>query len=304
MNKFIILLMLLTAGGAIRAEVCQQTGLSDVFAFQLDIARSTNADRPGQACSVTIAVSNKLTRTTTQTIPSGPLDLLDGGFKGSDFAQSYTTGKNTNNADREGDFIVADFNFDHRDDFAVKKEWTVNSGSMFDYYIQDEKGQFVRDTFLSDTMVFFPEINKGKKTLKVFLHQNAFQNTETTYRLDAATKKWKVIKSELVGDIPGVPKPDHAWTVLIGGYCFGFLGFSSETDVYYGVGSVEIPFHIYALAGIGSAVPLLVCAIYVYVQRRRHRNKAAKDGIISPAARAGSMTRESHSTTAGETPAP
>ena len=224
-----------------------------------------------------------LSHTPPQTIQSEPLCLFGERFKGSNFALSFSTGKNTSCFGVDGggcDFIVGDFNFDNQDDFALKKfHGGASAQPRYDYYIQDGNGQFVRDTFLSDEIEFFAEINKDKKTLKISAYENVYQRTETIYKIDPATKEWRVIKSGLVGEIPGFPEPDDAWTVFISDRCFGLICFPLKTDVCYGIGSVEIPVHIYTLMGIGSGVPLLACAIYVYAQRRRHRAQAAKNRI-------------------------
>ena len=156
--------------------------------------------------------------------------------------------------------------------------------AKYEYYIQNESGQFVRDAFLSEEMQIFPHISTTNKTLITF-HSTMVDSTTTTYKLDAATGKWRVIKREVTVNDAFIPiGPDHDWTVSIGDRWFGFICFPSRTEIGYGVGSVEMPFHFSTLAGFGSAIPLLACAIYVYAQRRRHRAQVAANRIISPAA--------------------
>ena len=268
-------LLVLAAGAAAHGEIFNLTDVSDVFDFRLNVSNSTNEDGHAGINLVTITVSNKLTKTITQTIQSGPLYLFPAGFTGSDFAESYSTGKKRTNAaqvdDKGSEFIVADFNFDHREDFALRTgDRATSAPSTYDFYIQNKAGQFVRDAFLSDEMVIFPEINQSNKTL-ITCDGSLFDPTRRTYKLNAVTKKWREIKIEKL-DEQGMPiEQPHYWTVFIGDYCFGLVCYPSKTLVFCGGDGVAIPFHAYTLMGIGSVVPLLVCAIYVYSQRRRHR---------------------------------
>jgi hypothetical protein len=116
--------------------------------------------------------------------------------------RSYMTGfnENTDAMDNDyGDFIVADFNFDGKEDLAVKREEGGNGGPLYNYYLQNESGTFVIDIYLSETMIFFPtEIDSNKKTLMTLVHANAYQMNETTYKLNSTTGKWKEVKQRLV----------------------------------------------------------------------------------------------------------
>lgn len=114
--------------------------------------------------------------------------------------RSYSTGFNQNKEivdNSPGDFIVADFNFDGLDDFAVAVNIGGNGGYIYAFYIQNKKGKFLIDTFLSDKMLRFPVLfDKKKRTLMTSVHANTYQNCETKFQL--TNGKWKVISSKLV----------------------------------------------------------------------------------------------------------
>ena len=98
-----------------------------------------------------------------------------------------------------GSLIVADFNFDGREDVAIKNDSGGNGGPLYNYYLQNAKGIFVIDDFLTNTVQFFPsEINSLKKYLVTTVHATATQLSETTYRLDTATGQWKKINQRFI----------------------------------------------------------------------------------------------------------
>jgi hypothetical protein len=74
--------------------------------------------------------------------------------------------------------------------------------------------------------------------------------------------------------------PAHDWIFWIGGNSFGLIGddtvSGSVTYVHYGFGRVLIPMHIYAVVGIGSAIPLLIAFVYVF-----HRSKPPSHALDS-----------------------
>jgi hypothetical protein len=125
--------------------------------------------------------------------------LFSNVLKNCDFVRSYATGFNKGNevVDNDfGDLIIADLNFDGKDDFALKKDSGGNGGPVYNFYVQNN-GKFILDKFLTEQMEFFPtRINKNNKTLTTFVHANAYQLGEHTYRF--AANKWKETKHKLI----------------------------------------------------------------------------------------------------------
>lgn len=112
--------------------------------------------------------------------------------------RSYITGKDVNKEVQDnffGRLVVADFNFDNREDFAVMNDVGASTGAIYTYYLQDANHKFKPDIFLSDTMSFFPDkIDPINKVLVNHVHANAYEMGESTYKLNAKTGRWKLIK--------------------------------------------------------------------------------------------------------------
>lgn len=65
-------------------------------------------------------------------------------------------------------FIVADFNFDNKEDIAIINYEGNNAGPQFNYYLQTTNGEFLMDTFLSQDFRFFPKkINPSDRSLMI-----------------------------------------------------------------------------------------------------------------------------------------
>ncbi len=80
-----------------------------------------------------------------------------------------------------GDLVIADLNFDNLEDFAIKVE-DSNSGSIYEFYLQDKNHKFVKDKILSSELAHFPdEINKGNNTLVRTYHIGANEAYQDTY---------------------------------------------------------------------------------------------------------------------------
>ena len=117
-----------------------------------------------------------------------------------DDVRSYCTGFNKNKEvvdNCPGDFIVADFNFDGLDDFAVAVDNGGNGGYIYAFYIQNNSGRFLNDKYLTEEMLRFPvSFDKTNRTLMTSVHANVNQNNETVYQFSGG--KWKRISSKLV----------------------------------------------------------------------------------------------------------
>jgi hypothetical protein len=180
-----------------------QTGLSPSYDFTTSIKRIKVGQFP-DSCIITVTIENRTTKNLINTFLISTNYLLDdSSFVRCDNVRSYTTGKNKNMqvADNDyGDIIVADFNFDNKEDFAVKREQGGNGGPQYNYYIQTPKATFTLDNFLSETMIFFPKyFNKKKKTLTTLVHANAYQLCKTLYKFDTLTNKWTEIGHSFIG---------------------------------------------------------------------------------------------------------
>jgi hypothetical protein len=111
--------------------------------------------------------------------------------------RSYITGKNARKEviDNDfGDLVVADFNFDGREDVALKTDGGGNGGPYYTFYRQDEKGHFQIDHFLTDSVSFFPvRFNPSKRTLTTRAHADVAHESEIVYQYNPKMQTWRQI---------------------------------------------------------------------------------------------------------------
>lgn len=116
--------------------------------------------------------------------------------------RSFITGKDEKKEVQDnfyGTLVVADFNFDKKEDFAIMNDVGASTGGIYTYYIQTGDNKFLVDTFLTNTMTFFPDsIDPVNKILITYVHANAYEMAENTYKLNIKTQKWKLIKHRLL----------------------------------------------------------------------------------------------------------
>lgn len=98
-----------------------------------------------------------------------------------------------------GDLVVADFNFDGKDDIAVINDRGGNGGPLYSFFLQQENKKFLLDNFLTDSMIFFPsEINRKNKTLTTYVHVGMCGLSERVFKLNGKTNTWTEKSSRMI----------------------------------------------------------------------------------------------------------
>ena len=203
-QRFILLLFLICLiDFNLKSQTCIHTDLSKKFDIKTTIQRFKIKDFP-DSCIISAFITSKSNSEIQRIIITSNYLLGDSSFILCDNVRSYITNKNINVevADNDfGDLIVADFNFDGYDDFAIKREEGGNGGPLYNFYIQIDNS-FHLDEFFSNTIIFFPtEFDKNKKTLITLVHANAYQQRETTYKLKKTKNKkdkWVIKRRRLI----------------------------------------------------------------------------------------------------------
>ncbi|WP_345237366.1 FG-GAP repeat protein [Hymenobacter saemangeumensis] len=194
---FFILLASYTQG-----QVCTHPDLSNTLVFKTTLRRLKQPDGTLDSCIIRLAISNKLNQKPIQTISFSSNFLFASAFRQCRAVRSYLTGKNQDApvVDNDyGDLIVADFNFDGREDVAVKNDSGGNGGPQYSYYLQTSSGKFILNKFLTNEMQFFPcSINKTRRTLTTQVHAGVNGLGETVFRLDGATQQWRVVSRRVL----------------------------------------------------------------------------------------------------------
>ena len=183
-----------------QGQSCNHTRLSAKYNFTTSLTRKANGHGL-DSLALTLTIARKTQRGEAQKIRIKPYFLFHDAFTNPNAVRSYTTGLNERAIviDNDfGDLVVADLNFDGADDIALKKDSGGNSGPVYNFYLQDHKGRFVLDTFLTHQMEFFPEISKAHRTLTTHGHANAYQMSERVYKLNPVTMQWKRIRKRLL----------------------------------------------------------------------------------------------------------
>jgi hypothetical protein len=159
------------------------------------------------SCQVRIVVADKRSKRPVFKTAFTSNYLFSRVYTEQNTVRSYTTGvgHSLETADYDyGDLIVADFNFDGKEDFAAKNDSGGNRGPTYNYYIQTKVGSFVLDRFLTEYMGHFPDrMNKTTRTLTLESERWNYRY-KTAYRLNVKTGKWREIKYEPAQIIPGL----------------------------------------------------------------------------------------------------
>jgi len=184
-----------------KSQTLLHTDLSSNFTFQTSIKR-IKTKNAFDSSLVKIKIYNKSNDSLVQTIRFTSTFLFEFSYSNKNSCRSYSTGKNKNSEITDNDFgdiVIADFNFDGKDDFAFKTEEGGNGGPLYSFYIQSDRLKFIKDPFLTNRVIFFPsKINSSNKTMTTIVHANAMGVNHNTYKLDTLTNKWKFIKTKFV----------------------------------------------------------------------------------------------------------
>jgi hypothetical protein len=187
----------------IDSKKCDLDFLSHQFdiSYQVDFNKSIEYNL--NSCSISIIVKDKQNGKTRDSI------YLQGDYMGrtilencddvSSFSTAYKS-KHSNPVDNfYGDIVVADFNFDNRDDIAVVSSSGGNGGPQYNFYMQTKNGKFEFDEFLSSAVAHVPRLIDNKtRTLTIYSRVNAFQMLKRMYQLPVKTRAWIIVSSEYI----------------------------------------------------------------------------------------------------------
>lgn len=112
-------------------------------------------------------------------------------------SRSYFTGYGKDEDAAEGmygDIVVADFNFDGREDFAVMRE--VGHAAFYDFYLQTTAGKFEEEKWLTKNMELFPDIDSIQQTLTTFARSGVCCYTLQVYQYLPASKSYQFVRRE------------------------------------------------------------------------------------------------------------
>lgn len=174
----------------------ENSTLSKKFIFKFSISKIEDEDGD-EIQKIKIDLKNKETNK-IQEIDFTP-KLLVTQFEGSPlnsisyFEKEKTTIKSYQEIEGGRMLIALDVNFDGLEDFAIINYQGSNGGPQYAYFVQNANKQFVLDSYLTETVRFFPfEINKNKKTLTITYPSGCCQIQTIKYQIQP-NGEWKVI---------------------------------------------------------------------------------------------------------------
>lgn len=181
---------------------CSYSELSEQFDLSFRATHFGNVNSRFHKSVLQIKVSEKGAMEVLDTIWISSMKLYDFMNRSCDSVTSYTTNFHSDRVSMDnyfGDLVITDLNFDGRDDIALIEDGGGNGGPFYGYYIQSKIGKFRRDSFLSDSMTFFPsEINKHRQQLITYVHAGACCVGKHVYQFNRARNSWRQISHEII----------------------------------------------------------------------------------------------------------
>lgn len=181
---------------------CRHTELSRSFDIDVQFKRHMDTKSHDDSCVVMLLLSDKLTGQRLDSISVVSKFYFENVFKTCSTVRSYTTKTNIDSlvADNYyGDIVVADLNFDGRDDVAVINDSGGNGGTFYSYYLQEADRQFIYNPYLTDSMTYFPEeINIEARTLRTYVHAGVCGLGEHIYQFDKADGSWTQVSHRII----------------------------------------------------------------------------------------------------------
>jgi len=188
------------------AHKCYHTDLMNDLDVETDIRRIVYWPKDNDALEDSFLVKvnfyNKETKNWMQTIKFGAIHFYSDAYFDCKAVRSYSTGKNKNAMIYDydfGDVVVADLNFDSKEDIAIKYDSGGNGSPVYRFYLQNEDGKFVFNRYMTDSIGSFPYlILPENKLLITKIHHSSESEFKTTFKYNEKTRKWKKIEAKVV----------------------------------------------------------------------------------------------------------
>lgn len=177
--------------------------LSKQFDIHESVHRYLVRGDVGDSSIVKLALTNKLSNVPMDTITSVSTLLFGDYFARSKDVVSFSTRidiKGEGDDNYYGDLVIADLNFDSKDDIAVINDMGGNAGPSYSFFLQGQNGKFILNKFLTDSMGFFPsKINKKNQTLTTLGHAGVAWVGENIFAFNRETNNWVHKSYRLLG---------------------------------------------------------------------------------------------------------
>lgn len=173
------------------AQNCIDFNLSKVFDF--DVMLISKDEKELGNVEITIKIFDKWKRVKVQTIKiESEFILKSESFKECSNNKKYLANTYLESTENDfGDLIVADLNFDGKEDIAIKREEGGNGGPLYNFYIQSKNQQFILDIYLTKKVCYFPNyIDSKLKSLQINVRVDSATRKDMTFFYIDKSKTW------------------------------------------------------------------------------------------------------------------
>ncbi|MDJ1500042.1 XAC2610-related protein [Xanthocytophaga agilis] len=179
---------------SLSTKECEHLNLSKSFNIKVNFKRYKSMKEEQDSCIVKLFLTNKITKKLVDSISILSHFYFSDTFMDCKNVLSYSTRQNIEKDivdNYYGDIVIADLNFDNKEDIAVINDSGGNGGTFYSYFIQTPNQKFIPERFLTDSMIYFPtKIDYKTKTLVTYVHASVCEMGENIYQLDKNTGKW------------------------------------------------------------------------------------------------------------------
>ena len=168
--------------------ICDNNTVSDEFDFQLSGYTPTGDEDDDNHVSLAIISKKDKQLVQTITLEKGAAFRYD--CSSFSFAKDNAV-KDSVSDGIYGDLVVADFNFDGKEDLAVAFE--VGFSEFYNFYLQDN-GKFVLNNYLTDSVGLIPNLDVANKTLTTWIREGANRIQIQTFLYNGEKKQFSLLK--------------------------------------------------------------------------------------------------------------
>lgn len=174
--------------------------LSKSFDIKVLVNRFRNLKEQHDSCVVKFTIFDK--NKTLKDSFSIASNFLYDSFEDAQQVRSYSTGFNAKKKVTDGDYgniVIADLNFDKKEDITIVSDIGASTGPRYNFYLQDSNKKFVLNTFLTDSVAYFPDEIKDN-TITTFVVAGACYVHKHVYQFNAKQQTWHE-KNHIVRDV-------------------------------------------------------------------------------------------------------
>jgi hypothetical protein len=182
-----------------RKDVVVYRDLSNRYVYSIESVSDVDEDgERGNITSIKISIIKKPEGRLIQEI-TVPFDGVSGKeqFLNPNRSRSSVTGARMRDPVEDydhGDFVVHDFNFDGKEDFALKIDMGGNMGPLYRFYVAGEGNLLREDDFLNGEFGLMPEVDMQRKVLRASHYNHDTGRVSTvSYRYDPVKKRWSKV---------------------------------------------------------------------------------------------------------------